>query len=137
MNRSLLPPRIPRQQDQQREQFQTPGQHIDTENQFRENGIPGEILRRSYRIKAGTDIVDRRCDGREIRSKIKIIQRNKQKRTCKQHQVGDQENIDPAQHRVLYHFPVHLHFLDIVLVQNVVLEQVLLLVAKKLEKSIQ
>ena len=54
------------EEDEQREQLEASGEHVEHQHIFGEDAEMTEVLGRSGEFKTGTDVVDGRGDGSEI-----------------------------------------------------------------------
>ncbi len=95
---SLLFPGRGKQQNQNGEQLQAAGQHIEYENDLRKGIVERKITGGTDLVKTGPCVVDGLFDGGEISCKAFVVQREQQKGKNIDANVADQED-----HRVVDH----------------------------------
>ena len=117
---SELFPGLPHEKQENRENLQTSGQHIENQDELDAAGEKRKIFGRSDQRETRTDVVEGRGNRGKVGDQIVVVERNQKNGQGEDHQIGDQENIGRADDLMFHQFAVHGDFTDRTRVQMLV-----------------
>ena len=100
------------EEDEEREQLQSSGQHIKHQHPFGEAGEDAKITGRPYLGQTGADVVQRGQNSGKICGEIPALNGDKEDGGCQYYHKGNEIYINGTDHIMLHRFSFKINFLN-------------------------